>query len=173
MNERVHIVLTGPPGSGKSVVGRLLADELGRDFVDMDDELSRRFGRTPDAVFASDGEEAFRKAEAELCKEVVAEGSMVIATGGGTLLDAANRETLESNGILVNLCASVETLAQRLDGDDVRPLLAGDMMPRLKELLAARRELYDSVTIKIDTEAKSPREVAEMIRTACEEQQVL
>ena len=114
MDSQQNIVITGFMGTGKSTVGRLLAKRLQRRYVDMDALLAERFGKPIAVVFAEEGEEAFRAAEAELCKELAAEQQLVISTGGGALVNENCRAALAASGMLVCLTASEGEILRRL-----------------------------------------------------------
>jgi len=163
LNEAKNIALTGPPGSGKSAVGRLLAETLGREFADMDELLKQRFGCSIGDYFAAEGEASFRRAEALLCAELGAKQGLVIATGGGVLQNAQNKEHLQRNGILVNLRASLSTLEARLKASEARPLLEGDLTFRLSALIKERQATYDAVEIQVDTDEQSLSDVVRRI----------
>lgn len=159
------IVLTGPPGSGKSAVGRALADLLHRPFIDMDTEIAVHLGRPIADIFSTDGEEAFRDAESSLLLDLSSRSGLVIASGGGTLLRPSNREALASS-ILVNLTAPAEELLRRLSQKNDRPLLSGDAeqtRTKLLALLEERRSVYDGVPVQVDTSGLDPVEVARRI----------
>lgn len=170
MADTAHLVLVGMPGAGKSSVGRRLAKRLGRPFVDADDELVRRSGRTVRDWFALDGEPAFRAAESALLADLLAApGASVVAAGGGVVLDPANRALLTGDGAtVVWLRAEVPYLLSRvLQKQDHRPLLDEDPEARLSALHAARTPLYAEVAdITLDVEpfrqdsAKPKKELA-------------
>jgi shikimate kinase/3-dehydroquinate synthase len=149
----VHIVLVGLSGSGKSTVGRLLARQLGRPFIDTDDALARRAGRSIPQIFASDGEEHFRALEADEVRRALAGPPAVVSLGGGALLHPATRIRCAGQQ-LVWLDAVPSALARRVAprGDTRgRPLLAGgDPVRRLTELLAQRRPLYAQAHLRLD-----------------------
>lgn len=144
------------PGAGKSSVGRRLAKRLGRPFVDADDELVRRSGRSVRDWFAAEGEEAFRAAESDLLADLLAApGPSVVAAGGGVVLDPANRALLAGDrATVVWLRAGVPYLLSRvLQKQDHRPLLDDDPEARLTALHQARTPLYEEVAdITIDVE---------------------
>ena len=110
----LNLVLAGPMGSGKSTVARRLAAQLGRPLLDMDAELERRFGRPIAQVFAAEGEAVFRRAEAALCHELATPQGLVVASGGGAVVDPANRAALSAGGILILLTATSAALFARL-----------------------------------------------------------
>lgn len=137
-------MLTGFMGTGKSAVGRALAAVLGRDFVDTDELIVGAHGPIP-AIFENQGEVGFRAIERELAAELAAETDLVIATGGGMLLQQAARDALRSTGRVFCLVAEPATIVARVTADGIgeRPLLAGaDPQGRIRELLAARAPTY-------------------------------
>ena len=155
------IVLTGFMGTGKSSVGRLLAARLGLTFVDTDELIARRAGKSVAAIFADEGEEAFRAREAEVARELAGQPGLVIATGGGMLIDPANAAVLGAGNSVFCLQAGPAEIVRRLANEpDARPLLAAtEPTARVEELLARRQAAYGRFT-PIDTEGKSPAEVA-------------
>lgn len=162
-----NIVLTGFMGTGKTTVGRLLAERLGRPFVDMDAEIERRFGQSIPEIFARQGEVAFRQAEAALAAELAHRSGLVIATGGGALLAARTRRALGANSILIELQAAPEAIVERLRNSTAqRPLLAGpNPLKRLHTLYARRQATYRALPYHVDTTGRSPHEVVEAILT--------
>lgn len=166
---RRGIVLCGFMGTGKTTVGRLLADQLALPFVDLDAELEARFAQPIARVFASLGEAAFREAEHALCAELADDPlPRIIATGGGAVLRCSNRDLLARAGRLVLLRARPETLLERLRADATRPLLQGseDVATRIAELLEARCAAYASLPLAVDTDGRTPGEVAAAVRAA-------
>lgn len=160
----LNIVLTGFMGAGKTVVGQAVAERLGRWFVDMDAAIERTAGKPVSAIFAQDGEAAFRHMEAKLCRELAGERNLVIATGGGALLSAANREALARNGVVICLHAPAEVILERLEEAVDRPLLAGpDRRERIEALLAERAAAYAAIPHQIDTAGLSVEQVAERV----------
>lgn len=147
-----NIVLTGFMGTGKTSIGREVAARLGRPFVDVDDLIVQRAGKSVSAIFVEDGEDAFRALEAIACQELRAPAGLVIATGGGAVLDAANREALGAGGVVICLEADPATIVARLAGQDGRPLLAGtDRTARVAGLLAQRAGIYEALPHHLDT----------------------
>ena len=145
------IVLVGLPGSGKSVVGRLLAERLGRPFADTDELVQRRTGRSPAAIIDEDGEPAFRAAE-RLAIGAIEPGA-VVATGGGALAEPLNRWDLWRHGAAVWLDAPAEVLVSRLAADGARrPLLEPDPLAGLRRLAAERAPFYRAADRVVDGE---------------------
>ncbi len=163
----LNLVLTGFMGTGKSTIGRMIAARLNRPFVDMDVEIERRAGQSIPEIFATRGEEAFRQMERDLCRELAGQRGLVIATGGGALVDPTNRERMIASGIVICLQASPEGLLARLRAEaSTRPLLhSDDPAARIRELLAARAEAYDALPYHIDTTDLSPEDVMEAVLT--------
>src|SRR5262245_62274904 len=140
------IFLIGPMGSGKSAVGKRLAERLRRSFWDSDTEIERRTGVDVAYVFEKEGEAGFRRRESEVLNELTQLGDIVLATGGGAVLDSKNRKHLAERGYVVYLEASVEQQFGRTRGSKVRPLLAGeDRRAKLAELMSVREPLYREI----------------------------
>jgi shikimate kinase len=140
-----HLVLIGLMGAGKSSVGSECAARLGRDFVDTDDIVVTMAGMPIEEIFASGGEQRLRELEklavADVCASPV---PLVIACGGGTVLDADNRRLLRAAGFVVWLHAPVEILAARVGDGSSRPLLANDPSTALSRLASAREAVYEA-----------------------------
>jgi len=139
----VLISLIGMPGGGKSTVGRQLARRLAVDFTDTDAVVEQRIGMTIPELFERDGEPAFRAIESDVLEALVRERQGVLATGGGIVLAAANREILRRVSTVVYLKATPHELVRRVRVDGRRPLLTGqDPLLRLRQLYAQRDPLY-------------------------------
>jgi shikimate kinase len=150
------IALIGMPGSGKSTVGRLLARHLKLRFVDSDHEIERRIGMPIRSFFEIQGEEAFRDVESQVIDDLSQEDGTVLATGGGVVLRAANRERLRERRRVIYLRSTPEELYRRLRHDTQRPLLqVGDPLRRLRELYRERDPLYRQ-TAHYSVEAARP-----------------
>lgn len=158
----MNLILYGPPGAGKTTLGQALAARLGREFADADALIEARAGRPIPEIFAAQGEAGFRRLEAEVCAELAARDGLVVAPGGGALLDPANRRAFERTGLIICLRATPEALLARLAQAGGRPLLEGaDPAGRLAALLAARRALYDSFPEQLDTTQQGPAQLVE------------
>jgi len=158
-----NIVVTGFMATGKTSVGREVARRLGRPFVDMDVEIEARAGKPIPRIFAEDGEAAFRQMEAALCEKLSAQEGLVIATGGGTLVNPANRTRMMGSGTVICLSCDVDEILRRVDvdGQAARPLLdVAECRAQIERLLAARREAYQAIPWQIDTTGPSVQEVA-------------
>ena len=166
------IVLTGFMGVGKSAVGRVLAERLGRPFVDMDTEIERRAGKTIPEIFAEDGESTFRELERELCLELASSEGLVIATGGGSLLEPDCRSVMTRSALAICLTCEFEELARRLQSNETRPLLCGKDLGAAERLLAARREAYLALPWHVDTTGRGVEEVVESVARLFEAQRI-
>jgi len=143
---RGNLFLVGLPGAGKSTLGRQLARRLGKTFVDADAELERKLGVSIATIFEIEGEASFRDREEAALVELAALSDIVLATGGGVVIRAANRERLKANGTVVYLHAQPEALRERTRRSRHRPLLnTADPAARLAELYVARDPLYREV----------------------------
>ena len=163
MNKR-NIILLGFMGSGKSTVGRLVAARLGRTFVDMDDEIESRAGKKISHIFAEDGEARFRALEQDLVRELAGKENLVIAGGGGIVLNPQNMADFERTGLSVCLTADPEELYCRVSGTAHRPLLeGGDKLAKLTALFEKRKPLYDAMKNRIDTSRLTAGAVADEV----------
>jgi len=161
------IFLMGMMGSGKSTLGRALADELGRRFVDLDDRVAQRAGFAIPEIFARYGESRFRDLESAALAELRQTNGLVVALGGGTPLRAANRRMLREGGCVVYLRTRPATLVRRLGQQTDRPLLrdADDPEATLRKLLAEREPLYEeSAHVVIENESEEDVAVRELVR---------
>ena len=163
------IALTGFMGTGKTSTGRALAELLNREFVDMDETLEGREHATVADIFQIHGEAHFRAREHQLCVKLGRRENLVIATGGGALLNPDNQAAFAQAQVIC-LDAGVDEILRRLSGAEDRPLLAGDKRAEIERLLAQRHDAYAQIAIHINTDGKTPevvaREIVEMFRTA-------
>jgi shikimate kinase len=167
----MRVILAGFMGTGKTEVGRRLARSLGWTFVDTDALVESAAGRSVSAVFAEEGEPAFRAREREAVAHACGLTTTVVAVGGGALLDPENRRRLLEAGPVVCLRASPRELMRRLATARDRPLLDGggsasaqEQLARIETLLAERAPVYALATHAVDTDGLSPDEVAERVR---------
>ncbi|MDP6184615.1 MAG: shikimate kinase AroK [Gammaproteobacteria bacterium] len=163
-----RIFLVGPMGAGKTTIGRRLARTLQKNFVDADQELERRTGASVALIFDIEGESGFREREKQLIDELTLLDDIVLATGGGSVLDLENRSALKSRGFVVYLRASIEKLIERTRRDSKRPLLmTADPVAKMRELLATRDPIYREVAdLNVDTGTMGLSEVVKEIRLA-------
>ena len=158
------VTLTGFMGSGKTTVGKVLADFLGCPFMDLDDLIVKKAGKSIPEIFAQDGEPAFRQLEARLLRQTVekyTENTVVLALGGGAVTTPASASLLREETVCIYLRATLETLLARLEGETAgRPLADASLADRL----AAREPLYEETAhVVIDTDGLTPEEVADEI----------
>jgi len=159
---RRNVYLIGPMGSGKTAVGRRLATLLGIEFIDSDAEIEKRTGVDVRYIFEKEGEARFRERERDVIADLTALEGVVIATGGGVILDPANRERLAKTGTVVYLETTVDTLVRRTKSTKTRPLLMNDD-PRavLERMMLVRRPLYENAAdLRIETTGRQVRAVA-------------
>jgi shikimate kinase/3-dehydroquinate synthase len=154
-----NIVLTGFMGTGKTTVGKLVADMTGRPFLDTDDKIVERAGMSIPEIFVRLGEARFREIEKEVCRDLASQDGLVVATGGGMLVDDENRSLMESSALVVCLNAAPDAIEERVAGDNERPLLKSDW----KGLLERRRAAYATISYQVDTTGKTPEQVAQEI----------
>jgi shikimate kinase len=162
--------LVGYRGTGKSTVGKILADRLHRPFLDADLEIETRAGRSIRSLFAESGEPAFRDWEERTIRELVADHpGAVLATGGGAVLRASNRARLLAHGLVIWLKAEPDELARRLSRDknagaERPPLTSAGTLAEIHEVLAARAPLYEELSdLAIETLGRTPDDVAGLI----------
>jgi shikimate kinase len=163
-----RIVLVGFMGAGKTTVGRTLAKRLGWEFVDLDRAIEAHLGRPVRAIFAEQGEEAFRAEELRAAQDLAQRTHCVLAAGGGAWAQPATRAVLAAGSLTVWLRTDLQTLLRRLPPDGTRPLLAD--RARIPTLLAERESSYRLADLSVDTTSASPHEVADellkLVRTS-------
>jgi shikimate kinase len=160
-----NLILVGPMGAGKSTIGRLLAKDLHLPFLDSDKEIELRTGADIPWIFDVEGEQGFRDREQAVIADLAQLDGVVLATGGGAVMRADNRQALRQGGRVVYLHASVEQQLGRTAKDRNRPLLRGpDPEKVLRELIAVRDPLYREIAdIVIETDERPPRMVVQEI----------
>lgn len=163
-----NIFLIGPMGAGKSAVGRHLARALHMEFVDSDDEIEARTGVDIPFIFEKEGEAGFRKREAAVIDELSQREGVVLATGGGAIVNEKSRQHLAARGLVVYLRTSIEQQLERTSRGRERPMLAGgDQETVLRELFAVREPLYLEIAdLTVETDRRRVGAVAEEIRRA-------
>src|SRR5690606_2687706 len=167
-----NVIFIGVMGSGKTTVGRLVAERTGRGFIDLDEMIEKSAGRQIVEIFDDVGEDGFRVLELEVLREVSSATHAVIATGGGIVIRPENREILQRLGIVVWLDAPPEELLKRIGDDASRPMLHGNNpQKRLERLVSERRGFYaETSTIHLDTTELNPEEIADRINLQLEKQ---
>lgn len=159
-----NIVLTGFMGTGKTSIATELSSMIGLQIVDMDTEIEKEQGITINEIFSQFGEPRFRDIETEMAQKVGRMNGKIISTGGGVVLRRENIDLLRENGFIVCLTASPQTVLKRTSSSDERPLLkVEDPLKKIQELLDHRMPFYKNADVMIDTENKTPRQVAEEI----------
>jgi len=163
-----HLALVGLMGAGKTTVGEICAARLGRRFVDSDDLVEAAAGMTVAEVFAAEGEAGFRARErVALADASASPEALVLATGGGAVLDGDNRRVLRDAGLVVWLRAPPTVLAARVAGQDARPLLSADPVVTLARLDVVRAGAYEAAAhLVMDTEGHTVDEVADAVLEA-------
>jgi shikimate kinase len=164
-----NIILVGFMGAGKSVCGRMLARRIGRCFVETDDMIVSRDGRTIPEIFRQDGEEAFRRLEAEATEGLRLKSGDVIATGGGLPCRDGRMEALRELGTVVWLRADLEVLLARAGRTGARPMLAGRAPAEIEALYRARETYYRRAHLIIDTAGLGVDQVVGRIVAALQE----
>ncbi len=165
MDAALSIYLVGMMGAGKTTVGLRLARRLDRPFIDVDRELESRLGVDIPTVFDLEGEAGFRRRETALIDELTRQRGLVLATGGGAVLAAENREAMRQRGLVIFLKPTVAELWQRLRRDRHRPLLqTPDPRGRIQQLLLEREPLYHEVADHVIQSGRQPAEqIVELI----------
>ena len=165
MKHPQNVFLVGPMGAGKSAVGRQLARMLHMSFVDSDDEIESRTGVDIPFIFEKEGEEGFRKREAKVIDDLSALEGVVLATGGGAVVDPQSRSHLGARGFVVYLHTSVNQQLARTQKGRQRPMLAnGDRQSILEELMALRDPMYREIAdLIVETDGRKVKAVANEI----------
>lgn len=160
-----NIYCVGMMGAGKTTIGRQLARRLKKRFVDCDHEVEARTGVRIPLIFEIEGEPGFRRRESQVLRELTGETGLVLATGGGVVLDPENRRRLSETGLVVYLCAPPDELYARTQHDRNRPLLqVADPLGKIRELHALRDPLYrEMADIVFEGGRRSPLAVARQL----------
>jgi len=158
-----NIVLVGFMGTGKTTVGLHLEKKTGFPLIDMDQLIEQEAGISISQIFATQGEAHFRSLERAMTKKLATQTNHIISTGGGVVLNPDNLTDFASNGLVVCLSASPETILNRVRNDQTRPLLAGDKEQQIRDLLQRRQPLYDAIPFQVATDSRTPEQIAESI----------
>jgi shikimate kinase len=159
-----NLALVGFMGTGKSSVGQLVAAQLHFRFVDTDELVEARVGKTISAIFAEEGELQFREHERAVVEELRNFHRAVIATGGGLVTQETNLASLKTHALVVCLWASAETILERVSHQSHRPLLqTPEPLARIRQLLAEREPFYRSADVLVSTELRSVKEVVQHV----------
>lgn len=159
-----NVALIGFMGTGKTAIGKRLARLLGWEFIDTDAEIERLTKKSIPRLFAEDGEVRFRSEENLICRRLASRSGLVIATGGGMVLNPENVGLLKQNGVLIKLYADPEVIIERVKSKKKRrPLLTGKVEERVRELLAERAGVYDIAEFAVDTGKQDPETSARII----------
>ncbi|MGB0834360.1 MAG: shikimate kinase AroK [Psychrobium sp.] len=165
MAEKRNIYIVGPMGAGKSTIGRQIAQQLHLEFVDSDAEIERRTGAEIAWVFDVEGEEGFRKREADVISDLTEQQGVVLATGGGSIITKEVRNKLSARGLVVYLETTIDKQLARTQRDKRRPLLRSEN-PRqvLEDLAQVRNPLYEEIAdLTVQTDDQSAKLVAKEI----------
>ena len=159
-----HLIFVGLPGSGKSTVGKAVGEQLGADFLDLDQVIERKHGMPVERIFAEQGEPAFRQVEASTMVSMLAGDPCVIATGGGWAAQPGEIERAKERGFLIYLKTMITTAVERTKLHDYRPLLmSDDPYAKMREVLEEREQFY----LKADAEVyNGPRPLDEVVQEA-------
>lgn len=159
-----NIALIGFMGTGKSTVGRLIAEQLRFEFLDTDALIEQRSGKKITEIFAQNGETAFRDLEAQLVAELAARTRTIISTGGGLPTNPANLASLKTHSLVICLWASPERIYERVREQSHRPLLNDpDPLGKIRTLLTAREKFYKQADVLINSDLRLAREVAQQV----------
>ncbi len=168
----MNIILIGMRGSGKTTVGKLLTQRLGKKLIEMDELIVQRAGQSIPEIVTNYGWEKFRDIEEEVASVVAKLNNVICATGGGVVIREKNVRELKRKGKFIWLKAEMDTLLERIGDDQYRPSLTGKPPKEdMKAVLAERTPIYQQVAdVTIDTEGRKPEEVAEAIARLYSEQ---
>ncbi len=162
-----NVVLIGFMGTGKTSLGRSLAQRLGRAFLDLDQKIEEKSGKKIPEIFAEYGEEYFRELEGRVVEEAAGRSGVVISTGGGTVKNPKNMELLRKRSVVISLTAKPEVILARTRKKGKRPVLdqmdQGDRLRAVEQLMEERKPLYELADYTVDTSDRSPFQIVEEI----------
>lgn len=165
-----NIYLVGFMGTGKTTVGKLLAEKLHKEFAELDELIEQKEQRKIADIFSRSGEKYFRQLESDLLKKISVQSNLVVSCGGGLICDNNNAQILRNTGIVFNLEASSTTIYKRTKDFAHRPLLnVKDPFMHIESLLQQRKPYYAQAHYTIDTEKKTPEEIVDAIITILKE----
>ena len=166
-----NIIFVGPMGAGKTTIGKQLARELGRPFYDSDQVIEERTGASIPLIFELEGESGFRRREKAVLEDLVQMENIVLATGGGAVIDPENREMMSRHGFVIYLCVPLELLLNRTAKDRNRPLLqTADPRKTMEELMKIRDPLYREVADEVvETRDRVTRTILKKLQRICTE----
>ncbi|MCP4653251.1 MAG: shikimate kinase [Candidatus Omnitrophica bacterium] len=159
-----NIYLVGFMGTGKTYVGKIIANRLGRSFVEMDETIEKQQNRKIVDIFAKDGQAHFRALENKLLNELAEKNNLIVSCGGGVICNDENIKLLKKSGVVFNLHSSAQKVYDRTKMHKTRPILnVDDPLSRIKELMAERAKYYNQADYTVLSEDQTPQEVAENI----------
>ncbi len=162
----MYIFLTGMMGSGKTLVGKMLANDLGYLFIDLDEEIAKSSKKSIEQIFTEDGEKVFREFESKTASELKLSVPTVIATGGGFPLRGSNREWMKGSGRVVWLKSSPTTILHRIK-DENRPLLPKPIeIEHIEKILDRRVPIYKQADLVVETDGLAPEEIVKKIKNS-------
>ncbi|MFC1668614.1 shikimate kinase [Chlamydiota bacterium] len=168
-----NIVIYGFMGTGKSLIGRMIATHYGMDFIEMDDQIEQEEALSISAIFAEKGEDYFRLCERNLVKKLAKKENTVISTGGGVVLNKENISDFAKGGVGICLWARPEVILKRTKKGNKRPLLlVKNPIEEINRLLKQRDPYYKVVTHHVDTSLATPQEVVEKIKNILEKESI-
>lgn len=159
-----NIYIVGFMGSGKTTVGKILADRLNKQFIEMDQVIEQRTNKKIADIFAEYGQDYFRKLETSLLQELSTQNDLVISCGGGLICNNTNLKILKTSGIVFNITASAQIIYERTKKDSHRPILnVKNPLNTIKTLLGVRKPYYEQAHYTVESEKQTPEQVANSI----------